>query len=96
MITIYECEKCGEKFDEWKNCYDHESNHLGVQHIDSAVNYGGSKLFPEYAATIVVAMRDESKAVYVIDEDATNKLHMDQATEKELTAEVRYRCQRRY
>lgn len=28
MKTIYVCDLCGEQFNEWEQCYDHEREHI--------------------------------------------------------------------
>jgi len=83
MITIYQCEKCGEKFSEWKDAHKCEDSHVVPRAIESGSRWGHCELYTEYPSTIIVNMRDKNgettQAAYIIDEEATNKLHMETA-----------------
>lgn len=64
MKTVYVCEKCGAKFDDFSACLDHEGEHIqpiaysGIQ----ALNY--STTF-EYPRLLLVDMSDGSRASYL-------------------------------
>ncbi len=75
MKTTYECEKCGAKFDHWDPAMDCENGHIGYSVILTASKWGNSEIYPEYAEALTVEMTDGTRAVYVLDENATEKLH---------------------
>ena len=75
MKTTYECEKCGAKYDHWNPAMDCEKSHIGTSVILDGSKWGNSEIYPEYANFLTVEMQDGARVVYVLDEDATEKLH---------------------
>lgn len=82
MKTIYKCDKCGTTFDHWEPALDCESSHINPHVILNSSEWGNRDIYPEYAETLVVEMNDGSRAIYVLDEDATEKLHKSMRQEQ--------------
>ena len=88
MKTTYQCEKCGHRSGDWDEIRKCENNHIEPWTVESGSRWGGGELYPEYASVIIVNMRERSgegyrPAVYVLDENATEKLHQDMKRETE-------------
>lgn len=64
MKTVYECDNCGKRFDNWQECFDHEQSHVRPTDIVKFGTYAGGSGYPQF---IVVRMSDNEEVTYSLD-----------------------------
>ena len=64
MKTIYKCDLCGKEFEDWKECFDHETQgHIKPLRIDKASEYNELLGF-YYPGKLWVRMDDGAVVIY--------------------------------
>ena len=88
MQTIYKCEGCGQEFDSWQKCGEHENAHVEVKTSQLLFNQGDS-----YPEVIKVVFGDGSSGNYVLlgDISPAEEKDLDPALKKfaEIKAELK-------
>lgn len=65
MKTIYECDKCGMRFDKFDDCHDHERNHVYAIRTEE-LDYNRDELLEggPYPLHVKLKMTDGAEVVY--------------------------------
>lgn len=64
MRTVYECDHCGKRFDDWEECFNHKQSHVRPTDI---VKFGLYEEGSEYPKVIVIRMSDDKEVTYSLD-----------------------------
>jgi hypothetical protein len=59
MKTIYKCDGCGQQFEDWNKCLDHEQEHLKIKSSQLIFNLGD--INPH---TLKITFNDDSSGIY--------------------------------
>lgn len=64
MKTVYECDHCGKKFDDWRVCAEHEKSHITPLAVVKFGLYEGGSKYPKVA---VIRMSDGNEVTYALE-----------------------------